>query len=318
MKLFNKIRFFFKKNKIIKSKDSFINTKVIYNTYYNFIILISFSDNYFSDALELITASNNINAVKHDRPFIIYRHSSYIENLPDKEMLKYPRNYLLISGDGLHYACLYKAVENIANPILQAISIEIYQNRDSSEFDDLINDNIFQRYLFKYENIVPVYDDYFIINDKINGKSFDDLNYILEQLPESFTAQSLLHIINVYDLPKTEFEYLSAYDILDKAYNYDNNDCIFLINDYNLRNDFFKLFIKNPTDENLSNLVGPQYLVMDDDEIPGDISDEKLDDIFRQEYDRFNAIKDDNVEYADIDELINEDDETENTSILLK
>lgn len=314
MKIFNRIKLFFKKNKIIKSKDSFINTKVIYNTEYNFIILISFSEDYFNDAMELITASNNIDNIAYYKPFIIYRHSSYKENISDNNELSHPRNYLLISGSELEYTTLYKSIENIGNAILQAITIEIYNNRSSSDFDELIDDNIFFKSLFKYINIEPPYDKLACINEK----SFDNLNYILKQLPESFTAQSLLKIINIYNLPKIELSFLSAYDILNKVYKYENPDYIYLINDYNLRNDFFKLFIKNPTDENLSNLIGPQYLIIDDDEIPGDVSDEKLDEIFRQEYDRFNAVKDDNTEYVDIDELLNEDDETENTSILLK
>ena len=42
---------------------------------------------------------------------------------------------------------------------------------------------------------------------------------------------------------------------------------------------------------------------MEDEDIPGDLDEESLADIFKQAYDKFNAISDDNIIYKDIDEI---------------
>lgn len=59
-------------------------------------------------------------------------------------------------------------------------------------------------------------------------------------------------------------------------------------------------------------LTEPLYKQPDDDSIPGDVSDEALDEIFREHYERFSAVADDNIQYEDIDEEIADDEESEN------
>ena len=48
---------------------------------------------------------------------------------------------------------------------------------------------------------------------------------------------------------------------------------------------------------------------LDEDELlNGEIDSVELDELFTQQYDRFNAIVDDSVNYVDIDEKLSEDD----------
>ena len=76
---------------------------------------------------------------------------------------------------------------------------------------------------------------------------------------------------------------------------------------------YAKLF-KNPTVKKLKMLLEPLYKQPDedDDSIPGDISDESLDEIFRENYERFSAVADDLTQYEDIDEELDDDEESEN------
>ena len=56
-------------------------------------------------------------------------------------------------------------------------------------------------------------------------------------------------------------------------------------------------------------LIKPRCLQIDDDDgIPGDISDESLHEIFKEEYERFSAISDDSIHYKDIDEILDKSD----------
>ena len=45
----------------------------------------------------------------------------------------------------------------------------------------------------------------------------------------------------------------------------------------------------------------------DDNILNGSLSDENIDDIFKQQYDRFNNVTDDNIIYKDIDEIIEDE-----------
>lgn len=278
------------KNKIIK--ESYVKTEVIYNHKTNFMILISFTQNYFNEAIEFLAACNDAKGIR-----VKYVHSSYEEDNKKDENgnpIIHIKNYILIGGTSEAYCNLYYRIDNIANSLLNAITKEIYNYRYYVDFKDL---SLFYFNDFKY------YDsDSNTINYDTEIKAcdfiyFDDAKKILSKLPIGFTGQNILKFINIY----SSSSYWDAYTILYDAYYKES----VLYKDFICHLDeLFNALTKNPTDTTLKNFVGPQYLVQDDDVIPGDLTDESLDEVFRQEYDKFNAVRSDDLIYEDIDEQL--------------
>lgn len=308
----------------VKSNDSYVNTEVIYNGEFNFIILVSFSEDYFPDAIELLVACNN-NRFSNNKISILntrYVHSSYDEktDIIDKNKsitIIHPKNYILIGGNDKHYSALYNNINNISNNILSEISKEICANRCSTYYKKLIDDGVLPN-RFKYNGIKPKYDEPVFTKRKYNRTSYDNVSLMLSKLPNCFTGSDLLKFINTYsyycmDNGEETFRRVNLQTAYDYLYDvYINN---FLSDKEKITDeyaDMYKALIKNGSDEVYKNLVGPQYLVMDDEAMPGNVTDEHLDEIFRQQYERFTGIYENNIEYEDIDEQIAEDAEEEN------
>lgn len=297
------------KNNIIKDDSSYVNTQVIYNAANNLIILFSFSKNYFFDAIEFLSSLNGINNIN-----VKFIHSSYEEGI-DENIIIHDKYYILIGGNSSAYCEIYNKIDNIANEFLTCLSLEICNHRPYTEFKSL-DSSIFFQNQFKYKNTIPVYDeptyykkDLYKYIDKNALIMSDDIKHIMSRLPSGFTGQNLLKFVYcyMYNFIDRDNEIISAYDFLSNVYS-DNKS---ISDKYKLLmdayGDLFKSFTSNPSDNVYKNFIGPQYLVQDDDSIPGDVSDESLDEIFRQQYDRFNAIKSNDVVYEDIDEELAED-----------
>lgn len=283
------------------SDDSYVNTEVVYNVKENLIILISFSCDYFEDVVEFLVSCvySNI-AVK-------YSNSSYEESLNDNTII-HNKYYILIGGNTDKYCKLFKNINNLNNSILEAISTDIVNCRSSSDFKEI--SDILSASSFKYNAVKPKYDEVVNISDK-NNYSYDDVKHIMSKLPESFTGQDILKFINCYINIHSNniISHITAYEMLNMAYNENDHAYKDMVKIFK---NLFKEITNNPTENILKNFVGPQYLVCNDDTLPGDISDESLDEIFRQSYYRFNAISSNNVNYEDIDEIIDPNDENEN------
>ena len=305
-----------KLSNIIRYKDnsSYIYTDTLYNTQSNFIVFISFSEDYLSDAVEIIEAANNSFGDIH----VKYNHTEYDEHSDDKDeegkyiVISHKKHYLLMSGASEDYAELYTRIANLGNSILKAISKEIVNKRAPSAFDDLIKDHVLN--IADFKDDCPEYDEYIATGGRCH---YDDISLIMKRLPNSFSTIDLLELVNCYD---DVFEATSAYDMIVNAYKYRCENHKSLIE--TIFSKFFTELINGEvTDEKIfMNIIGPKY-AYDYDDIGsfGDNTDAEIDDIFKEQYDRFSAISDptDNIHYESIDEVIEEIDNTtiEDTSV---
>ena len=121
--IFNKI--FKPKPKKIESDNSYCYSKIIWNTNDNLIILISFTEDYFEQIIEIQDAMNCSwqNLVGK----IVY--SSYEEETDKKDedgnniVVIHKKYYLLIGGAPLAWQDLFMNISNLSNDILSKIII---------------------------------------------------------------------------------------------------------------------------------------------------------------------------------------------------
>lgn len=281
-----------------KDNSSYIYTETLYNATKNFVVFVSFSNDYLSDGAELLGAITNCNAIKAK-----YNHIQYDEYLDNDNggynVIEHRKYYIILSGDSHAYNMFYKEISNLANPLLKAISKEIFNSRVSSDFEDLIKDNIFNIGDFKSNN--PQYDEY------IKAAEYcyhDNISLIIKRLPSSFSTIDLLEIVNCYD---REFIATSALDMIHEACN--SNRCKCLIG--TVFSKFFNALLHDISDETLYKIIGPKYKIDADMGFYGIYSDAEVDDIFKEQYDKFSAIANPNIHYEDIDEILEnlEDDD---------
>lgn len=294
-KLFKK-----KSEKKIYSDDNYIRSKTIYcddgdiTELPNIVILISFSNNYCQDAIDI--AASNLKCV-----FIPSSIDTTLDELDDdgyNKIVSVPKNYLLIGGLTIDYIDLIQNTD-ISNPFISEIITELYNNVNSIFFTRLIADGVLNESLFKNENVQY---------EKLGIENFTIIDFypILKQLPSEFTGGHLLKLFYFKDI--TSNKIYSYYNYL--KYDYKN----YYIEE-NILSEIYKGIIKHPTINNLVNLIDPLYKreVVDSETMTGTLTTSELDEIFQQEYDRFNAVIDYNMQYADIDEVLSEDDPEYNT-----
>ena len=264
----------------------------------NLIILISFTEDYFEDIIDIQDALNysqNLNSK------IVY--SSYDEETDKKDedgnniWIIHKKYYMLIGGTPSGWQRLYAYIHNLGNTVLHSITNEITNNCYAGHFDLLIQDDIIQD--FKYTKEKPEYD----IPKEMGEGSFKytDPAVVLSRLPNGFTGRDLLKFIMIYKCDNDSF--ITAYDrifgILEDITDFHDSEY------YNL----YSALFKNPTVKKLYMCLEPLYKQPDDDAIAGDVDDESLDAIFREHYERFSAIVDDSIHYEDIDEKLSEFEE---------
>ena len=282
------------------NEDSYVHTEVIYNTGSNFIVFISFSEDKLADMVEFLEACKQSVDLK-----IAYDHLEYEEDTDKTDengdiiTVIHKKYYLLIGGKPVDYIAIYHNSANLANDILLAISKEIANCRDSMEFEALIKDSIFNGFTFKYQGVMPEYDEYV----RVSKCHYDNVSFILERLPHCFTGSDLVKFVNCYD---SDFNSTSAYDMLAKAYLQNNDRYKDLIE--TVFSKMFEELFGDPSEEIYMNLLGPRYLIVDSNGLPGDKKPEELDEIFREEYEKFNAIMDLSIDYENIDEILSSDD----------
>lgn len=288
-------------NKIkIESNDSYCYSQIIWNSNDNLIILISFSKDYFEQIIDIQDAINYTWRGLASK--IVY--SSYDEKTDKKDedgnnlWIIHKKYYMLIGGSPSEWKELYMNIHDLGNEVLAKITDEITNNCDSSGFQTLIVDGVFNNF-----NTNNINYDSLIEN---NSYIYADPEIIIKRLPNGFTGRDILKFIKINYLPN-KFENSNGLDKIKEISNMDNES----FKNHDLYPLYLVLF-KNPTVEKLGMLLEPLYKQPDDDSIPGDISDESLDAIFRERYERFSAIADNNIYYEDIDEQLSNDEESEN------
>ena len=290
--IFNKI--IKPKNKKVESDDSYCYSEIIWNNYNNLMILISFTEDYFEQIIDIQDAINSCTL----QGKIIY--SSYEEETDRKDdngdniIIIHKKYYMLIGGSPKEWNKLYMNIHNLGNEVLSKISDEITNNCKASDFNQLIEDGILSEF---NDNYVPDTD---LITK--NGSSYTNPELVLSKLPNGFTGRDVIKFIKV-----TSKDWVaSAFETVNNVYRMPNS----LFKNHDLY-PMYTALIKDPTPDKLGMLLEPLYKQPDDDTIPGDIDDESLDEIFRVKYERFSAVADDNMQYEDIDEILY-DEESEN------
>lgn len=281
------------KNKKNIMDENFCYSDIIWYSKDNLIILLSFTKEYFRDIIELQEAISYTDLKEK----IIF--SSYDEELEDETILSHERNYMLISGNTDEWAKLFTKID-ISNKCLGILSKEISNNCYFESFDKLIEDSIIKKFKYNNSDNTPQYNNN-MRSKSLNGNTvlFNDPKYILDKLPVSITGKDLFHIIKVS--PYKDY-WCSPYKILETygAESVFKNESLMEV---------FNLLMNKPSLENLKLITRPLYFQPDDDTFPGSIDDDALDDIFKENYEKFSALIDDNNEYEDIDEILSEDEE---------
>lgn len=284
-----------------KDEDSYIYTETLYNASKNLIVFVSFSNDYLSDAAELLEAAYDSH--RHS-VHVKYNHTEYDEYLDNEDddgryrVIEHRKYYLLFAGNPDEYNAFYSRISNLGNAILKSISKEIFNNRCPSEFERLIKDNVFRNGDFKTEE--PQYDEYVRTGDRCH---YDNVALIIKRLPNSFSTIDLLELVNCYN---DTFEACSAYNMLLKAQHSSNGENYRSLMG-TIFSEFFDELISDMSVSAFTELIGPKYKISTDIGFQGASSDADIDDIFKQQYDRFNAIADlETIQYEDIDEIMEE------------
>ena len=204
---------------------------------------------------------------------------------------------MLIGGTPYHFSKIYHYIHDLGNRALSKITDEIINNCDDIKFRLLIKDGILSNFINE-----PKYDTYI----KFENEYYDDPDIILKRLPNGFTGKDLFNFINSYGF---NGDLLANLDDILNMKIISMTEKNFKLSKYF---DIYSSLIKNPTVEKLKMTLEPLYKQPDDDNIPGDVSDESLDEIFREHYEKFSAISDEYIHYEDIDEELADDEESEN------
>ena len=321
----------FSKRKDAELDPDILRSRVIYNTEENFIVLLQFGSNHFFSMVEFVSQMP-----KELSPKVIVANSSTEKELTkeeqedfDKKLVKLVdhRYYALVIGPTATYANIFNYVD-LSNPFMEEITKDIYQYCDSSIFNDLINYGVLTLDKFRYQYIKPKYDARNMIppfkfikyssHETGNaGGYFDDYIRIISEIPKCFSAIDVVkHIWISPDCLDTSILYE---DLIKNALDGSHPEVeIVEALKYRLNN----FIIPNATLEQLSILTVPIFMredIPDEDEITGSLSNDEIDDIFKQDYTRFNRPTAEYLkEYTDIDEQLSseriEDETEENAS----
>lgn len=302
------LNIFKNKKKKIKSDEVYCYTDIIWNTKYNMIILVSYTEEYFNQVIELLDACNRCNIRT------LHMQSSYDEKSDETDhhgypiYIEHPKHYLLLSGEPSEFSKIHTNIYNLGNIILSNISNDIVNNCNSNDFSNLIDDGILPQSSFKYSDDIK-YTDECIVAKNVAPCTilYDNIDIILSRLPKVFTSKNIINHINIrIEFSESNYIMHSIYEYIklgDKIENYN------FMNLFNLLSPLFNKIIPNATLNKMETLVLPLYMQSDDDSIPGDIDDDSLDEIFRKKYERFNAINTESLIYEDIDEVLLDNNE---------
>ena len=314
------------KKTVVDSNDSFVRTSVVWNTFDHIIFLISCTEDYALPLCEFIEPCTSTIGVQ-----IKLMQSSFDEELEDRDKygdpiyVSHKRLYAVAAGAPGEFGHLIAELANLANPIWSAIEREIYNNCHYAGFAWLEPYGVFNRSDFLYQKTHPKYDENCEVGPhllkNVDFICYTDPEVLLSRLPNCFTGRSILRMINVeYGNVSANAEDILRFAFADTEYDdYADNsdeddDSLFTVDAVMTQlEDLYKTILKRDvTEDALKSLIEPLFLHNEDGTIVGDISDEHLDEIFRQSYDRFSAVADENTQYEDIDERLEDDEESEN------
>ena len=305
----------------INSDDSYIEASPVYNYKLSkgeedkcdqLMILIQFTQDYFHEAIEFLSVAPAFLKVK-------YVHSSYDEDSGEKDTHDDPiyiihnKYYILISGSDIEYNSFITGFSNLANEFIRVIYGCITNCRERTAYLSIIEYMPYDNTFVDIDKIV--YDPGVVINGNSCRYIHTDIKLVMSRLPKAFSTFDMPKFINIriQNYQGASVNYYTLSFFIHYALLHDHEYKQKLLEDLN---DLVSYITNGDTSiEKLRNIIGPAFLLQDDDAIPGDITDEGLDDLFRQQYDRFSAVSDSNIIYQEIDENIANDAETENMRV---
>lgn len=281
----NFIKKIFSKNKNNYIDESVLYSNIIYNTKNFIIVLFSYTEPYFYSMIEFITACSKVE-LRTISTQIDFETDPEEPDI-DKEFVIKPekilkqRQYVICSGSINKYVDLYKNLD-LGNEILMSLQEEIYEKVNSTGFNGLINDGILNKSKFKYVDYRTTNYDTTIC---IRGINVVNTSILKKRLPNGFSIKDILYIL-----------------MADTSYFIDINNAF---TDSELQTIIEPIIGSKDINKFIYIINTPKYLLDDEYGFIGDIEDETLDDIFKEKYNRFNAI--DEVVYMDIDEALSDD-----------
>lgn len=299
-------------NKVIED-DTKLYSQILANYKHNLVILISYSTDYAQQMIEFLTAcnaagirinhlqssyeTNNTNTDNDQQ-----EESEEKEFAISPETIAHQRYYIVISGDpATNYANIYRNINALSNDILMEIQNDIYQTCSSTIFNEFINLGIMEKGMFKYKGVEPKYDEDIVTKAAQHVINANNPNVILSMLSTGFTKSDILDmlIVTIDESTSTTYKTILKHKMAEtptyKKFDFSN---------------IFEpiLGVYNKTKYEM--YVGPKYAIEgDDDELDTDMDDEKLDEIFKTQYDRFYGIYNES-QYTDIDEVVTDDEES--------
>lgn len=291
----------------VLSDDSYCYANMVWNSENYIIILLSFTENYFNEIIDLQDAIHNSEFSNDIASKIVY--SSYDEETDKQDgdgkniWIIHKKNYMLIGGTPEQWEHIYMSINDLGNNVLAMITYEITKNCYAKSFKNLIDDDIIGH--FTYNNHKPEYDEMIDVEGAGAKLVCVDPEIIMSRLPNGFTGKDILKFIDV----------LSVGDLAHTNAYYCLKSDVKLSNDVFAKSPFYPIYFelfKHPKSKKLKMIFEPLYKQPDDDGIAGDIDDESLDAIFRERYEKFSALADESIHYEDIDEQLAEDEESEN------
>ena len=277
-----------KKKKKYSDDDYIRSTFIHVDANVNAFILFTFTDSYCKSATEFLS-STFINSI-----FMASSDDEYTDELDEdgnEIIISTPKNYLLIKVSCKDIFHILSNID-ISNPFASELIQVMYDNDIKADyFKDFINDGILNESLYANKNAEPKN----LI--QYNHLIYSDIPAILKLLPSEFNGYHLLKLFEYFVDGKT-------YYLQNQVYK----NCISLTDDE--ISHVYNGIMKNPTRDGLQKLIQPLYKIdFEDEEIShGNLSSHDVDEIFKQEYDNFNAIVADNTTYMDIDEALSQDD----------
>ena len=306
---------FKKKNNIIK--ESYIHSTFIESCckmdkdfyYFSSIILFEFTDDKFPDVCEFLDVAE-LEASKLISTSLDIE--TGVDKYGDPIYTSYPKNYLLIKCTPKQIVNIILNIDKLSNQVLECIKPEIYSHMPKKDFIKLEKYDILDMNAFEIEEVEET--DFIYFKEDYSPDNyyvcynFIAFNNILPKLPKCFTALDafefiiyLRYVSNV-SLSCKDWFIINAGYLKDKSKQflfqslYDNNIFKYLFNDMSM-NDIINILETPVFNRDID----------DDNILSGSLSDENIDEIFKQQYDRFTNVTDDNIIYKDIDEIIGDE-----------
>lgn len=279
----------------------------------NIIMLFEFSVDYMPEALELTSAG--IIPAK-------FVQGGYEEEIKEGDEIKtilIPKYYLLIGGTIDSYINLFKYIPNLSNHFMEGIKLILYKNIHKCFFRELIFDGILIEGEFNPEP--PIFTNYSITQSEAEQRyvqviAYDPIALILDRLPDVFTGEDLVYFAKmniIINKDSPDHSIIGPYlyiAIVNTIFLTDTDPVVDALIQIIEREGLFDSVFHNCDMQKLQQLTMPVYrrALNLEDSIFGSIPASEVDELFKEQYDKFDGVLSDNedVIYKEVDETVDD------------